>query len=81
MRIASLGVLIVIFLIPLPASPCSVEGPLPSADTLVRQSDVIVRVRAESVAPKPVQMMAAGPGSIHVDALLGGTASNQRTAV
>lgn len=33
-----------------PAWPCSVIGPLPSADSLVRDAEVIVRVRAEGLS-------------------------------
>lgn len=36
-----------------PASPCSVVGPLPSADSLVRKAEVIARVRAESLSSEP----------------------------
>ncbi len=68
-RIASLGLLIVIVLIPTPAWPCSVDGPLPSAETLVHRSDVIVRVRAETVAPKAVWVHPAAPSHVNFTVL------------
>jgi len=36
-----------------PAWPCSVVGPLPSAASLVRNAEVIVRVRAEGLSSTP----------------------------
>jgi hypothetical protein len=36
-----------------PALPCSVVGPLPSADALVRNAEVIVRARAEGLSATP----------------------------
>jgi hypothetical protein len=36
-----------------PAWPCSVVGPLPSAERLVGDAEVIARVRAEGLSPTP----------------------------
>ena len=36
-----------------PAWPCSVVGPLPSADSLIRNAEVIARVRAEGLSSEP----------------------------
>src|SRR5262245_57629904 len=64
---ASLGLLTVIFLIPTPVWPCSVEGPLRTPDTLVREADVIVRVRADSAAPSAVQVQAGTEAASHIN--------------
>ena len=49
-----------------PAWPCSVMGPLPSAERLVRDAVVIARVRAEglSSAPGRAGAMAASPTQV-----------------
>jgi hypothetical protein len=50
-----------------PAWPCSVVGPLPSAERLVRDAEIIARVRAEGLASTPGRaglFLAASPTQV-----------------
>jgi hypothetical protein len=49
-----------------PAWPCSVVGPLPSAERLVSDAEVIARVRAEGLSPTPGRsgIMAESPTQV-----------------
>src|SRR5688572_27441764 len=49
-----------------PAWPCSVVGPLPSAEALVRDAEVVARVRAERLSSTPGRsgVMAESPTQV-----------------
>src|SRR5262245_51033226 len=49
-----------------PARPCSVVGPRPSAQDLVKQAEVIVRVRADRLAEAPGRQDVMGGSSTQV---------------
>jgi hypothetical protein len=53
MRISTFVLLGAVFIPVRPASPCSLEAPVPAPDILVRTADVIVRARAEAIVPGP----------------------------
>jgi len=54
-----------------PAWPCSVVGPLPSAEALVRDAEVVARVRAQGLSSTPGRpgVMAESPTQVRFEVL------------
>jgi hypothetical protein len=67
-RIVPIGVLSVALAVP--AWPCSIAGPIPSPEELVRNAEVIVRARVTGLAePGPARMFGGGDRQVQFQVL------------